>query len=149
MKKQTTAHDRLRRLIDAKRREVDQLARQSAQALRDIDRLTRLLNSLDREGVADRLIARSSSARRILVDQLLLRRLDVNRGRLTSSNELWPIAAGAGVQSRSTFRSFLRRLSEKGLIASGGPGLWRLADNVVVDRKHDPALAEAIRRISG
>lgn len=143
----TPARDLLNRQVAATRRKIASLARESAQASKDLNRLLRTLAALDREGVAHEPITRSTSARRVLLERMVLRQLELNKAWSTPSDILWRIAVGQGIKSRSTFRSVLRRMAEKGLIKNVGRGLWRLEDNVSVDR--DPALDEAIRRISG
>jgi hypothetical protein len=142
-----TARARVLRDIASKTREVARLRRELTRATQDLGRLDRLLRSLDREGIGAEPTTRSTSARRLLIEQLVLRRLDRNSPRATPSDELWPLAQAAGVKSRSTFRSQLHRLAQKGSIVSLKAGQWRLAPGVVVPRIVHPDVEAAIKRL--
>ena len=142
-----TARARVVRDITAKQGQITRLQRDLARATTELNRLRRLLRDLEREGVAAEPTTRSTSVGRVLAEQLILRRLDRNGYRETSSDELWPIVRSAGVKTRSTLRSRLRRMAEKGMIASSRPGYWRLAANVIVSRVIDPELEKALKAI--
>lgn len=142
-----TARARLRRAIDSRRHEIARIENRLQLAKRDLIRLERLLSNLEREGITNAPVASSTSARRLLVEQLVLRRLSRNIPRSTSSDELWPLAQMAGVSSRSTFRSQLRRMSQSGLIMATAPGAWRLAPDTTPIFRPDPRVDEALAEL--
>ena len=139
------ARTRLLREIAAKQREAARLQRALSDATRDIARLERTLRGLEREDVASQPTTRVTSARRLLVEAIILRRLQRNTPLETSTDELWPLAQAAGVLSRSTFRSQLHRLAAKGAITSAKPGHWRLAPGTVIHRIVDPKVEAALK----
>lgn len=121
--------------------------RRVAEAQAEINRLRRQLAALEREGLANREIDRSSSAKRILVERVILRRIERQIGRPTTSDELWPYVAAAGVTNRSTFRSIMHRMSLKGLVQSPSAGNWMLGEKANAAELRDPALDAAMAQI--
>ena len=125
-----------------------------AQKRRQLNQITREIRSLERQLASVRSfrldrtpVPRSSSVIRLLVEHVVLDRLRSNVPPETSSDQLWPLAQTQGVRSRSTFRSHLRRMSERGLIVSLGNARWALAPGVSRERKISPEVRNAMKQI--
>jgi hypothetical protein len=136
-----SAEGRIRDAIAQKRKE-------SSRLLRDIKQLERQLAALRRAGAEKTDVPRSSSIARLLVEHVVLDRLRANVPPETTSDQLWPLAHAAGVKSRSTFRSQLRRMKERGLIVSLAPARWGLAPDAPRDRRLPPELRKVLEQIS-
>jgi hypothetical protein len=133
-----------RRLITA----IAQKRRDMARLLSEISRLERQLAALRRVGAERAAIPRSSSVTRLLVEHVVLDRLRANVPPETSADLLWPLAEAVGVSSRSTFRSQLHRMKERGLIVSLGPARWALAPGVSRERRTPPELQKILDRMN-
>jgi hypothetical protein len=90
--------------------------------------LERLLVRVRREDVANYEVGRKNSAKRLLVEKAVLNRLAAANGKSVTSNDLWLAANNIELRlNPSTFRSYLHRMKEKGMIETGYLyGRWKL-----------------------
>lgn len=107
--------------------------------------LRKQLAEVRRLGVQDAQIERSTSAKRLMIEHVILDTLRTKPSLPTESRELWYATRRVGVQSRATLRSHLRRMKQRGLVVSPSPSLWQLAPSVSTQR-HIPA--EVLRAIT-
>jgi hypothetical protein len=139
--KTITAEQRLVADIRRKRSQLKRLQR-------EIINLEIQLGRVRRTRVGGDILDRSTSVQRMTVESAVMRRLAQSVPPETSADQLWPLAQALGVTSRSTFRSHLRRMKEKGLLVSPSPGRWRLAPGVTVERVTTPEIEDALKRLS-
>lgn len=133
-----------RRLAIALARKRDQRTKLEA----EIAALELQMRRARRTGVQTVTAERSTSVRRLTVEAAIVRRLSQSVPPETTADQLWPIVQALGVKSRSTFRSHLRRMSEKGTLVSPSAGRWRLAPGVERVFDTSPELADALARIA-
>lgn len=121
----------LKNQIKQKRSEVKKLEQ-------EIVRLEIDLRRAQRAGVGTLPVSRSTSIRKMAVENVIIERLGKSVPPETDANQLWPLVSALGVTSRSTFRSHLRRMKEKGLLIAVGPSRWRLHPDVPISRRLTP-----------
>lgn len=137
--------------LSAERRLVATIAqkrRETARLLRQITRLEGQLAKLRRAGAEGAPAPRSSSVTRILVEHEVLDRLRANVPPETTADLLWPLAQAVGVNTRSTFRSHLRRMEARGLIVSLGATRWTLAPGISLERRVSPEVQRVLDQIN-
>ena len=135
-----TASGVLTATIARKRREIAKLKQ-------EIGRLQRQLSDVRRFGESHAKIPRVSSANRLLVEHVILDDLRRSVPPESPTEQLWALCQGVGVKSRSTFRSHLRRMKEKGLITSPETGRWTLAPGVSRERRVSPEIRKILEQI--
>ncbi|WP_139226888.1 hypothetical protein [Sphingomonas sp. OK281] len=118
--------------------------KQKADLEKEIAALELQMRRVRRVGVQTFSAERSTSVQRLTVETAIVERLSKSVPPETSTDQLWPIAQALGVNSRSTLRSHLRRMKEKGMLTSPSRGRWRLMPNAALHRDIKPALAIAI-----
>jgi hypothetical protein len=93
----------------------------------EVETIKRRLNALRKSGVGDEPTQRSTSVPRILAERGIIQRLRLADPTEVSSDTLWATVQPLGVKSRSTLRSYLRRMAERGVIVRTAHGRWKLA----------------------
>lgn len=135
-----TAERRLVLELQRKRREIAQLER-------EIDKLNLQIRRLRRNGIASAVPQRLSSIQRMTVEAVILDRLRQSVPPETEASQLWPLVQAVGVTSHSTFRSYLRRMHEGGVIIPVSRGRWRLAPGVSRERRVAPEVSQIADQI--
>jgi len=128
------------RLIGELKRKRSELKRVE----REILQLKLQINRVRRTGVGDAQPQRSTSVQRLTVEAAIIDRLSLSVPPETSADQLWPLVQALGVTSRSTLRSHLRRMKEKGIVVSPVRGRWRLTSQVDLHRNLKPELLQAL-----
>jgi DNA-binding transcriptional ArsR family regulator len=107
--------------------QLAQIERQIADLEGEKIALQRLIARFRRENIALQDVTRKNSFTRILVEKRILERLEKSEGH-TTTQDLFREARAADYDLKgNTFRSYLHRLKERGLIDSAAKGYWRLA----------------------
>jgi DNA-binding transcriptional ArsR family regulator len=115
-------------LIDRLLQEIAEIDRRITELTAEKEVLNRFLVKARREDVAGKEAARKDSGGRILIEQTILRKLERSPNRACSNNMLWEAALFVDSKlKKSTFRSHLFRLKNKGLIVSSSLGKWTVA----------------------
>lgn len=135
-----TAERRLIIELQRKRREIALLER-------EIDKLNLQIRRLRRNGIASTIPERLSSIQRMTVEAVILDRLRQSVPPETDASQLWPLVQAIGVTSHSTFRSYLRRMHEGGVIVPVSRGRWRLAPGISRERRVSPEIVQIADRI--
>jgi hypothetical protein len=115
---------------------------------REIRQLELQINRVRRTGVIHAVPERLSSVRRLTVEAAIIERLNLSSPPETTADQLWPLVQALGVSSRSTLRSYLRRMKEKGIILSPSPGRWRLEKDARGLKRILPEVADALDRLT-
>jgi hypothetical protein len=106
-------------------REIAEIDRTVSELLQRRRALESTILKLKREDLAAKEVTRKNSINRILVEKSILDQLQ--SGRFVSSRSLYMNAqASFYFLNNSTFRSYVRRMKERGLIESNRVGNWRL-----------------------
>ena len=110
-------------------REIAETKRKIAELQADQRSLERILVRIRGENLGAQDVTRKNSINRLLVENAILKALSERSGRPVSLSLLWQAARLTlpGLK-QSTFRSYLNRLREKGLIQSSGHGKWHLLE---------------------
>ena len=107
-------------------REIAEIDRTISELLERRRALASTILKLKREDLAAKEVTRKNSINRILVEKSILSQLQ--SGRFVSVGALYSSAkASFYFLNKSTFRSYVRRMKERGLIQSNRIGSWRLA----------------------
>jgi chorismate mutase len=71
-------------------------------------------------------VSRKNSGNRVMIETRVIDALEKTRSKPYSSSELYQEALKANFELKeNTFRTYLHRMKEKGIIESAGRGLWR------------------------
>lgn len=124
----TSMDQNLKLLEDQIQKEIASLNAKIADLTAEKRSLERMLIRARREDVATRQSIRKNSARKILIEKVILDYLKGTMSRNVPASELKLKASGIDPTLKdSTFRSYLFRLKEVGLIETAGHGKWRIA----------------------
>jgi hypothetical protein len=106
--------------------EIARKEREIALLQQERDALNRLLLQAKKSEVAGREAVRSSSVKRVMAEDAIIRRLRANAPSDISIEHLELVVRAIGINSPATLRSHLHRLKERGIIESVTRGRWRL-----------------------
>lgn len=109
-------------------REIEDLDLRIKDLTQEQDALKRQLGKARRENLVLKDVSRKNSATRVMIENRVLQALKQS-SRACSSTVLYKEGLRANFELKeNTFRTYLYRMKEKGLIRSVGRGLWRLPE---------------------
>jgi hypothetical protein len=133
----TLIERRLANELALKRRQLRRIEKEIAQ-------IEAQIRHARRAGVQTVTAERSTSIQRLTVEAAIVNYLNRRTPPEASADEMWPTVQALGVTSRSTLRSYLRRMKERGLLLSPSRGKWRLASGVQAHQDLKAAAAPAL-----
>jgi len=119
---ETSSHYYERRLI----REIEEVDLRIKELTDERAALQRQLMKARWENDSLKDVSRKNSGNRVMIETRVIDALEKTRSKPYSSSELYQEALKANFELKeNTFRTYLHRMKEKGIIESVGRGLWR------------------------
>lgn len=138
----TLIERRLTNELALKRRQLRRIEKEIAQ-------IEAQIRHARRAGVQTVAAERSTSIQRLTVEAAIVNYLNRRTPSEASADEIWPTVQALGVASRTTLRSYLRRMKERELLTSPARSKWRLVPGIQAHQDLKAAAAPALAALQG